>query len=248
MTGKELHAFRGHAARIMGLSFSPDGRRLASASEDHTALVWDSTRYLPQRHAGERLSQAELDRLWSELASEDAARAYQAMGTLRSRPEQAIAFLKEQLHPPAPPSDEQIAGWVSALNSEQFAEREQASAALAKLGSAAETALRKALDARPGPEARRRIEKLLERLRGTPPEQLRPLRSLEVLEGIGTAAAQVALEELARAAPERWLVREAQSTLHRLTQRHESPATRPVSARDLISGFTKSVVSCTHLG
>src|SRR5262245_15341995 len=59
----------------------------------------------------------------------------------------------------------QIEKWLGDLNSDAFQTREKAGQELEKLGSNAKPFLREALKAKPGVEARRRIEALLEKLR-----------------------------------------------------------------------------------
>ena len=41
-SGQELLTLRGHSGLVHSVAWSPDGKRLATASEDNTAKVWDA--------------------------------------------------------------------------------------------------------------------------------------------------------------------------------------------------------------
>ncbi len=217
--GKELRRFKGLEAQVTSLAFSPDGRRLVSGLSDSTLLVWDVGAF-PAKPSDKRGAES-LAKAWADLAGADAPRAFQARGTLASAPTDAIPWLRKHLRPASSADGQRLCRLLIDLDSEQFAVRQKAQEELEKLGDLAEPALRKALEDKPTLEARKRVQALLERLRGpvTRPEVLQALRAVAVLEDIGTPEARRLLDELAQGAPEARLTREAKASLVRLQRR-----------------------------
>src|SRR5262249_26780395 len=111
--------------------------------------------------------------------------------------------------------------WLADLDSEVYAARETAQKELAAVGELAAPALEQALAREPSPEARRRLQALVDKLQGpiTQPELLRAVRAVAVLEDIATPEARQLLERLAAGAPEARLTQEAKAALERLDRR-----------------------------
>jgi RNA polymerase sigma factor (sigma-70 family) len=194
-TGQPRRRLAGHQDRVNVVVFSPDGRRLASGGEDRTVLIWDMT-----GGARRKPTAKEREAFWADLAGADAAAAYRAIEGLTAAGDEALPLLRERLRPAGRVPDRRGAALLEQLDSESFAEREQASAELEKLGAAALPLLREALaDRGRSAEVRRRVRDLLEKLDEPRPtgEELRALRAVEVLERLGGGEARRLLERLA---------------------------------------------------
>ncbi|HTU89248.1 MAG TPA: sigma-70 family RNA polymerase sigma factor [Gemmataceae bacterium] len=224
-TGKLVRRWEGHHGDIDSLAFAPDGRRLASASLDTTVLIWDVPQLPKEKPRATPLTQQELEAAWSALASADAALAYRNMRTLQSVPEQTVPFLAERLRPSTSPDAERVQRLLVQLDSEEFAQRERATAELRKLGWAAEPALRKALADKPSLEARKRIQTLFDGLGELrlAMELVQLLRGIEVLEHTNTPAARRLLRKLADSTlgeglVQKEIIRDAKASLERLNK------------------------------
>ncbi|MHB1423436.1 MAG: WD40 repeat domain-containing protein [Gemmataceae bacterium] len=217
-TGKQLLRLPGGESYVHGLAFTPDGRKLASAQNDCTALVWDvsaARRKLPMRD----LTRSNLDRLWKQLQDDDAPKAHAALWALVAAPDQTVPFLKEHLHPVPHVAAERLRRLIAVLDADDFARREEASHRLTKLGIEAEPALRKALESKPSLEMRRRLETLLTELTcqtEMTPDSLRQLRAIQVLEQIGSPQVLPILQSLAQGAPAAPQTRDAAAARARL--------------------------------
>jgi WD40 repeat protein len=199
-----------------GFAFSPDGTRLAQACSSGPILLWDVDFLTGKvKTPAPRLNSGAMDSLWSDLASQDAARAYKAVLTLGRSPQTTVAYLTQRLKPAR---EENYAHLLAKLDDKSFAVRQAASKDLKALGSRVESALREVLQQKPSPEMRQRVESLLQdlRKRPVPLEELRPLRSVQILEHIASPDAQRLLGVLGRGASEARLTREAKASLARL--------------------------------
>src|SRR5262249_25751074 len=158
-TGRERHRLQGHEGLVVSLSFSADGKRLLSGSQDTSILIWDLSHIGKEKSvASVSLSSERLEALWTALGSDDAAQAYQAQAPLATAPKDPMAFLKKRLHAPPAPSLEGVPALIAGLDADEFAVREKAAEELEKLGSAAAPALQKALKGGLSVEAQRQVE------------------------------------------------------------------------------------------
>ncbi len=216
--GKMLQRFTGHLGGISSVCFSSDGNTLASGGKDTTVLLWDVSKL--GKDAGtdsSPLTPEKFSELWKGLLG-TAAEAHSCMGKLISAPDQTASFLGKKLKPVAVLDAERFARPLKKLESDQFAEREEATQELKKLGDAIEPALRKALQDKVPLETRRRMQALLDDLEGA--ERLRSLRAIEVLERIGDKPARDLLRRLSEGAAGAWLTEETRMSLRRL-ERHD---------------------------
>jgi hypothetical protein len=217
--GKEVSQFKGHEGRIETIAFAPDGKTILSGSADTTILRWDAAvlmKDFPNLHLVE-LADGAVESLWTDLAGEDAGKAYQSLLKLAAAPKQAVSFLGERLKPAAAVDLQKVERWIADLESAKYVVRQEAAANLVKTGEQAVPALQKVLTARPTIETRKRVEELIDKLTGGTlnAEQLGLVRSVEALERMDTAEARQLLRTLAKGAPGAFSTQQAQAALDR---------------------------------
>jgi RNA polymerase sigma factor (sigma-70 family) len=217
LTGQELAAFKGHTAAVNAVAFALDGKRMASASDDSTALIWDLTKMVRPAVPAKTLRAGDFANRWEALAESDAAQAFAAMGDLIAVPEDAVAWIKERVKPATPVEAKRIEELLRQLGDAQFKVRDQAAKELIQIGEQTLPLLDRALAANPPLETKRRLEALRGKLTGMilQGERLRAHRAVEVLERIGTPQARQVLQALADGAPGALVTTSAQAALKR---------------------------------
>lgn len=200
---------------VISVSFSPDGKRLASGHSDTSALVWDVGSLIVG--AGDP---GPLDGLWDGLASNDASRVFAAMQVLRKRGLESVRLLKDRLKQEDVPG--RVRKALGDLDHEDFDVREGAERELLSLGCAAEPAIQEAVGKTASAEMRMRGSRILEALQRPypvpPGESLRRWRALQALEWIGLPEAREVLEALEKESPSLRERNEANAALGRLNR------------------------------
>ena len=209
-TGQVIRTFSGHKGPTIA-HFAPDARAIVGASYEAPVFVWDV--YGPGAPTS-----FNTDRVWTDLADASPATAFRAVRELCASPKEAIALLKQKLEPESI-DPKAIAGWVKDLSSEQFADRERATAELEKRGESIASLLREALGAATDAEARQRLTAILGRTERPSPAALRLRRAMDALEHLGTPEAKAHLEALSRGSPGCLQTIQAKEALTRISGR-----------------------------
>jgi WD40 repeat protein len=217
-TGKRRYEFAGHEGGIGALAFSRDGQRLVSGGIDGRVIVWDLTGTMGKSIA--KLDEKELDGLWNDLASENAATANEAIGKMAARPLESARYLRQRMPVLSDADLKRIEPLIVDLDSNQFRVRERATRELEKIGQAAAPGLTDALSSSSA-EVRQTAERLLQKIGDgedpvTSPEARRAVRAIEILERIGKADAIALLKNLRQRGNKLVVHREAVAALGRI--------------------------------
>jgi len=186
-----------------------------AASADAPVYVWDTWAGLPPPR---KLTGADLQRAWSDLAGDDAKAAFAGIRRLSTAPDQAVPFLRERLQPVPAPDAVHVRRLLADLDNAQFAVRQKATTELDKFADAAGALLEEAKAKAGSEESRQRLDKILTRRDALTSESLRLLRAVEAVEWAACPEAMHLLEDWAKGAAGARLTREAALARDRLSK------------------------------
>jgi WD40 repeat protein len=213
-TRRELVCDRGF---VRALGFTPDGKYLLTAHDDHTILVWDlRLQAVPLPNALKRETDAA--KLWDTLATGKADAAYLAMARLAREPPAAVKMARLRIAPVVPPSAETIARIVDDLADADYRVREKATRELERWGEIAVGPVRERLSGLSSAEARMRCETFVKSFTGgsgAAAARLADARAIELLESLGTDESRALLKELASGHADAFRTQEARRALDR---------------------------------
>jgi RNA polymerase sigma factor (sigma-70 family) len=192
------------------LTFAPGGQ-LLSGSLDTTVLAWDTR---PPRVA----DSVSLESAWNALAARDVSESFRSEGRFLSSPADTVKYFADRIKLVEALDPRKVQRWLADLDSDDFAIREAASHSLEEMDEQAISFLESTLKSTKSDEVRTRVSKILERRWATaiPPEQLRELRAVAVLERIGDGESKDLLKKWAGGPAGTRLTMESADALKRL--------------------------------
>jgi HEAT repeat protein len=196
-------------------------RTLEKLDPKALARVWDVAGQRAQpRSSAAPASPQELEACWTDLASADAATAYQAIWKFALAPRETVSFFAKRLQPVAAVRQERINQFLTDLDSPRFVIRQKATAELEKNIDVAEAALRRLLASKTSLEVQRRVEQLLDQLDPAKcRRRARILRALVVLEYLDNQESLCLLQTLAQGVAQTQLTQHARASLEQRTKR-----------------------------
>jgi WD40 repeat protein len=203
---------------LQSVAFSPDGKVLATGSQDASIVLWDIVGKLTPTQPFKR---EELGKAWDALLSKQGQSVFkEQMRRMIAAAGETVSFIGEKVKPAKVQevNRDELAKWLGDLDSETFTVRSQATKALEQLGDAIEADLQKALEKANSLEAQRRLQGLLDRMKAKEltEDQMRQVRAIEILERIATPEARTLLQRYAEGAPQARLTQDAREALERL--------------------------------
>jgi WD domain, G-beta repeat len=215
-TGAEVCRFAGHGGRVQRLVFSSQGNRLASASADTTALVWDVSFLAQGKKAVAKLADVELQAQWQAMTLPGGPEVHEAIGRLSQHPDEVVPYFKPRFKTLKEVDLRELARKIKELDDDDFFVRENASLFLTEWIDVAHPLLRDVVAKSKSPEAIYRARLILADHKPHPEYVWREFRAIEVLERMAVPAARTLLRSLADEAPRSLRAREAQAALNRL--------------------------------
>lgn len=220
ITGELLWEQATKLSKVRSAAFSADGTTLATGHEDSTIVLWN-VGDLVKKSSPLKAGNAELEAWWNQLGENDSVKAYQAIWKMADAGLPAAKYIQERVKPIPPIDTTEVARWIEQLDSKSFAERNEASQHLAQVGNQGEAMIQQALQRRPSPETRKRLEQIWNQHPVPSQESMQLLRSLEVLEHQGTEEARNVVTVISKGDPTHLVTQRAKVILYRWHEQHQ---------------------------
>ncbi len=207
LTGAERQCFPGQRGPVTALAFSSDSKKLISGNSDSSLLIWELG-----DSSNRKLTTAQLQQAWEDLAEQDAKKAYRALNLLMGCPELSLPFLRERFRKHQ--IEWKIAEQIKELESDRYTIRSRTAKQLLAAPDQAEPALRAKANTKMSTDLADWVNRTLKQIDRLPhsPASRRAERLIELLERLDE---KNLLREMANGSALPWATREARKVVLR---------------------------------